>query len=252
LLARSAAKPSGSTLRVARLAVAAACLASVFVAAAAADDGGSGIYTSTGPTYDFNLFNGGTTAWQYFIVVGTSDTRFVGGTTGNESSARCVVGQPDGRANEMECGPMSVGVIPPTGHLAFVATLSAFPECGAPFQLYASSTGTLPFSRIGDATFSGSCAAGSPRALTTSSVHGVPRVGRTLTATAPTWSTTPTSVAYQWQLCTAKGCIPIKSATHLTLRLTKRTAGHTVRIASVATFDSRHVESVSKRIAVRA
>jgi hypothetical protein len=147
---------------------------------------------------------------------------------------------------------MSVSVIPPTGHLAFVATLSAFPECGAPFQLYASSTGTLPFSRIGDATFSGSCAAGSQRALTTSSVHGVPRVGRTLTATAPTWSTTPTSVAYQWQLCTAKGCIPIKSATHLTLRLTKRTAGHTVRIASVATFDSRHVESVSKRIAVRA
>jgi hypothetical protein len=245
-------KPSGSSLLIARVAVAGACLASVFVAAAAAADGGSGTYTSAGPTYDFNLFNGGSTAWQYFIVVGASGTRFVGGSTGNESSARCVVGQPDGQANEMECGPMSPGVIPPTGHLAFVATLNAFPDCGAPFQVYAGSTGTPPFSRVGDATFSGSCAAVPPRALATPSVHGVPRVGRTLTATAPTWNATPTRVAYQWQLCTATGCVPIESATRLTLRLTKRTAGRTVRIASVATFGGLQVESVSKRIAVRA
>jgi hypothetical protein len=233
-------------------AVAAASLVLVGSAAAAPMDGGSGTYTSTAATYDFNLFNSGPAAWQYFIVVGTADTRFVGGTTGNESSARCVVGQPDGQANEIECGPMSTTVIPPSGHIAFVATLSAFPVCGAPFQLYASSTGTLPFSRVGDATFSGSCAAAPPQALTPPSLEGVPAAGHTLTARAPTWSSTPTSVTYQWQLCTAASCIPIKGATRLTLKLPKRTSGHSVRIASTATFDGHIVESFSKRIAIRA
>ena len=133
------------------------CVTLVSVASAGAADGGSGTYTSTAGTYDFDVFNGGSTAWQYFVVVGTAATRFVGGTTGNEGSARCVVGQPDGQANEIECGPVSTSVIPPSGHIAFVATLSAFPGCGAPFQLYVSSAGA-PFSRVGDATFSGSCA----------------------------------------------------------------------------------------------
>jgi hypothetical protein len=237
---------------VVRIAVTAACLAFVCVSAAAAADGGSGTYTSTGRTYDFNLFNGGTTAWQYFILIATSDTRFVGGTTGNESSARCVVGQPDGQANEIECGPVSASVIPPNGQIGFVATLSAFPECGAPFQLEVSSTGIVPFSRVGDATLSGSCAAVPPEAVTPPTLHGAATVGRTLTATAPTWNATPTRVSYQWQLCTKTGCAPIKSATRLTLKLTKRTAGHTVRIAAAATFDGRQVESMSKRIAVRA
>jgi hypothetical protein len=187
---------------------------------------------------DLNLFNGGT-------------TRFVGGTTGNESSARCIVGQPDGQANEIECGPVSASVIPPNGHVGFVATLSAFPECGAPFQLSISSTGTPPFSRVGDATFAGSCAAVLPGAVTVPTLHGVPTVGRLLTATAPAWSATPTRVTYQWQLCTKTGCAPIKGATQLTLKLTKRTAGHSVRIVATATFDGRNVESVSKRIAIR-
>jgi hypothetical protein len=238
-------------LVVVRVAVAAACLALVCVSAASAADGGSGTYTSTGRTYDFNLFNGGTTAWQYFILVGTSGTRFVGGTTANESSARCVVGQPDGQANEIECGPVSASVIPPNGHLGFVATLSVLPDCGAPFELYVSSTGTLPFSRVGDATLSGSCTAVRPEAVTPPTLHGAPTVGRTLTATAPNWSTTPMRVTYQWQLCTRTGCAPIKSATRLTLKLTKRTAGHTVRIVATATFDGLKVESVSKRIAIR-
>jgi hypothetical protein len=220
--------------------------------AAAAADGGSATYTSSGQTYFFNLFNSGTTAWQYFVLVGTPGTRFVGGTTGNEGSARCVVGQPDGLPNEIECGSMFVTVIPASGHVPFVATLSAFPECGAPFQLYVSSTGTPPFSRIGDATFAGSCAAPPPRAVTPPSLHGVPAVGRTLTATAPTWNTTPTRVTYQWQRCTHTACARIKGATGLKLKLTKRTAGHTVRIASIATFDGQQIESVSRMIAIRA
>jgi hypothetical protein len=236
---------------VGRVAVAAACLAFVCVSAASAADGGSGTYTSTGRTYDFNLFNGGTTSWQYFILVGPSGTRFVGGTTANENSARCTVGQPDGQASEIECGPVSANVVPPNGHIGFVATLSSFPECGAPFELYVSSTGAPPFSRISDATFSGSCAAVRPEAVTPPTLHGVPTVGRTLTATAPNWSTRPVRVTYQWQLCAKTGCAPIKSATRLTLKLTRRTAGHSVRIVATATFDDGKVESVSKRIAIR-
>lgn len=236
-----------------RVAAAVACFALICAPAAAAADGGSGTYTSTGQTYFFDLFNSGTTAWQYVILVGTPGTRFVGGTTGNEGSARCVVGQPDGLANEIECGsPGSATVIPPSGHVPFVATLSAFPECGAPFQLYVSSTGTPPFTRVGDATFSGSCAAPAPMVVAPPRLHGVPAVGRTLTATAPRWSETPTRVTYRWQLCTHKACAPIKGATGLKLKLTRRDAGHSVRIASTATFDSVQVESVSKRLAIRA
>jgi hypothetical protein len=91
-----------------RVTGAAVCLLLVSVAAAGAMDGGSGTYTSTAGTYDFNLFNGGTTAWQYFIVVGTAATRFVGGTTGNEGSARCVsvsrMGRPT-RSSVARCLP---------------------------------------------------------------------------------------------------------------------------------------------------
>jgi hypothetical protein len=234
----------------ARFALAASCLVLLAVGSASAD-GGSGTYTSAASTYYFNLFNGGATAWQYFVVVGTPETRFVGGGTSNEGSARCVPEQPDGLANEMECGPMSATVLPPNGHLGFVAILSAAPPCGAPFQLYASSTGSLPFDRVGDAIFAGSCTAGQPRATTPPSLHGVPAVGRTLTATAPTWSVQPTRVSFQWQLCSAQGCVRIKGATRLTLRLTARMARHSVRITSVATFDGRTVESFSRRITVR-
>jgi hypothetical protein len=236
------------------LSVAAAVASSVCVSVADAvvADGGSGTYTSTAGTYAFDLFNDGPAAWQYFILVGTADTRFVGGTTGNESSARCVVGQPDGQPNEIECGPMSVTVIPPNGHIAFVATLSAFPACGASFQLYAGATGTPPFSRVGDAVFTGSCTAPIPQVLTPPVIEGVPAVGRTLTARAPTWSAAPTNVTYQWQLCAARGCVPIRGATRLTVKLTRRMARHTVRIASIGTLDGRTVTSVSKRIAVRA
>ena len=201
--------------------------------------------------YDFNLFNGGTTSWQYFILVAPSGARFVGGATAAENTARCVVGQPDGQANEIECGPVSANVIPPSGHIGFVATLSAFPDCGAPFELFISSTGTPPFSRVGDATFAGSCAAVPPGAVTPPTLSGIPTVGRLLTATVPVWSATPMRVTYQWQLCTKTGCASIKGATQLTLKLTKRTAGHTVRIVATATFDGRKVESVSKRIAIR-
>jgi hypothetical protein len=141
-------------------------------------------------------------------------------------------------------------VIPPSGHIAFVATLSGSPDCGAPFQLYVSSAGAS-FSRVGDATFAGSCAATPPRLLARPTLRGAPVVGRTLIASAATWSATPTRLTYRRQLCTKTLCAPIKGATRLTLKLTKRTAGHAVRIAAIATFAGGMVESDSKRIGIR-
>lgn len=226
-----------------RAVAAAACVALVCAAAAGADVGGSATYAEAAGAYDFNLFNGGTTAWQYFMLVGAAGTRFVGGTTTNEGSARCVVGPPD----EIECGPVSANVIPPGGHLGFVATLGAAPACGAPFQLYASATGAVPFTRVGDATFAGNCTAASAPPT----IHGVPRVGHTLTARAPTWGSAPLRVTYRWQLCRRTACVSITGATRLTLRLTKRMQGHAVRVTATATFVGATVASISRRIGVR-
>ena len=86
---------------------------------ALAADGGSGTYVATGTTYYFDFVNTGTAAWQFFTVVGPPGTIFVGGTTANEQSARCIAGQPDGQANEIECGPLSPNVAPAHTHLSF-------------------------------------------------------------------------------------------------------------------------------------
>ena len=235
-------------MTVVRTAVAAACLALVLVGAAAAADGGSSTYTVSQRTYYFTLFNSGTTIWQYFVLVGPVGASFIGGTTSVENSAHCVAGEPDGVANEIECGPLTLAA---SVHLGFVATLAAPVACGSPFQLEVSSTSGASFTRVGDATLAGSCAAAAPAATSPPAIHGTPKVGRTLTATAPTWNEAPTRVTYQWQLCTRSGCVPIRGAIKLSLKLTKRVAGQTVRVLATATFGGLHVESVSKRIAVR-
>jgi hypothetical protein len=225
-----------------------ALLALVSVGVAAAADGGSGTYTSSQRTYYFTLFNGGTTPWQYFVLVGPTGASFVGGTTAVENSAHCVAGLPDGAQNEIECGPLTLAA---NVHLGFVATLAAPVACGAPFQLEVSSTGGASFTQVGDATLAGSCEAVAPKALVPPAVHGTPAVGRRLIATAPTWSATPGRVTYQWQVCATARCVAIDRATKLSLKLTRRFAGHTVRIVATAAFDSRTVESASRKIAVR-
>ncbi len=231
-----------------RTAVAAACVALVIVGVAAAADGGSGTYTASQRTYYFTLLNNGTTIWQYFVLTGPAGASFVGGTTGIENSAHCVPGQPEGIANEIECGPLTLAA---GAHVGFVATLTAPVSCGAPFQLEISSNAAASFTRVGDVTLAGGCTALTPKVITPPTIHGTPMVGRTLTATPPTWSATPTRVAYRWQLCTKTGCGSIAKATRRSLELAKREAGHAVRIVATATFESRQVDSVSKRISVR-
>jgi hypothetical protein len=71
----------------------------------------------------------------------TAGASFVGGANAAEATARCVPAQPDGLANEIECGPLSPSLSPPTAHFGFVATLRAPVACGASFQLEVSANG---------------------------------------------------------------------------------------------------------------
>jgi hypothetical protein len=111
--------------------------------AAAAAIGGSGTYTVRGGNYDFALYNSGTTAWQYFSLVGPPGTQFVGGRTATESMTRCVVGPPA----ELECGPLSPTIAPPLAHLAFTATLASPVPCGASFAFYVGTSGSSSLTR---------------------------------------------------------------------------------------------------------
>ncbi len=237
-----------------RIAVALACsgLALVVAGSGLAADGGSGTYAASGSTYDFDLVNTGTTPWLYFMLVAPAGTTFIGGATAGEITVHCVPGQPDGQANEIECGPVSATGLQPNVHVVFVATLGIPAVCGSPFQLDVSSTGAPPFTRVGDATSSGTCAAVQLRALTPPTIHGARMVGRIVTATAPVWSATPARLVYQWQLCSATGCRSIKGATKLALKLVAGEAGRSVRIVVTASASGATVMSVSPKVAVRA
>ena len=227
----------------------AAVLGLMLTGGAAAGDGGSGTYTASGSTFYFTLANTGTTAWQAFYLVAPPGTTFVGGATVvGESTARCVVGQPDGLPNEIECNPITIVV---GLHFDFAVRMSSATACGAPFQLDISTAATPSFSHVADATLAGSCApAPPPQSLRPPVIHGRPLVGRTLTATPPAWSSEPSSVSYRWQRCTGSRCVAIAGATALRLKLARRDAHHSVRIVAIASIDGQSVESVSRKVAV--
>ena len=174
----------------------------------------------------------------------------MGGATIGEITARCLPGQPDGGVNEIECGPVSAAGLAPGTRIGFVATMSATPACGAPFQLEVSSTGAPPYTPAGNATFAGSCTAVTPAVVGPPTLRGRAIIGGRLVATPPTWNTTPTHVSYQWQLCTSARCLPIKNRTSLALTLTAADAGRAVRIVATASFGTGKLTSSSKRLKV--
>ena len=137
-----------------------ACAAAAIVAAGAAaratSDNGAGTYTGTGPTYTFSLSNTGTTTWRYVYLVGPTTSNFVGGQS---PSGTCIVGQPDGTPNELECGPMSAG---PGAGVQITGTLGQPVTCGTPFSLFVNSTGTPPYTHVPDVTFGGTCSTPPP------------------------------------------------------------------------------------------
>jgi Tol biopolymer transport system component len=90
-----------------------------------------------------------------------------------------------------------------------------------------------------------------PKALAPATLSGAARVGRVLRAHAPSWSERPDTIRYQWQLCTTKGCRPIGGATSATLKLTKATAGKSVRVVVIARIGGATAKALSTKVAVR-
>jgi hypothetical protein len=75
-----------------------------------------------------------------------------------------------------------------------------------------------------------------PAATKLPHVSGRVRVGRKLSGSHGSWSYSPTSYHDQWLRCNAHGghCSSIRRATHSTYRLTKRDAGHRLRLRITA------------------
>lgn len=235
------------------LAVLVACTASsalVSAAAARPTDAGSNTYTATGTSYDFILFNSGPAAWLYFSLIGPPGMTFLGGATVGEITAHCVAGEPDGLANEIQCGPLSSNGAAPGARLVFVATLSSPAPCGAVFAIGTSSTGAPPATIVADATSSGACAAAPPVALHPPTLRGTPVVGHRIVAIPPRWSAMPASVTYAWQRCVGQRCRTISGATRPSLRLTGLDAGHTVRISATAEIGGITVRSTSSALEI--
>ena len=237
-----------------RFVLAAAVLAAALgvSCSALAADGGSGTYTVSAGSYDFDLVNRGTTPWQAFTLTAPTGTAFVGGATAGEITVRCVPGQPDGLPTEILCGPLSATGLVPGAHVLFVATLTAPVACGAPFGLAVSSTGSAPFTGVGDAVAAGGCAAPArPAALRPPAIRGRAVVGARVTVVAPSWSAVPARVTYRWQLCGAGGtCRTIAGATAATLLLGPGAAGRSLRLVATASFGGTTVTSVSRPVAV--
>lgn len=236
-----------------RVTAAVVCAAAAGVSAGSAlgGDGGSGTYLSTGTTYYLDLVNTGTVAWQSFYLVAPAGTTIIGGTSSGEASARCIVGQPDGRPNEIECGPLPLSAAPIHAHLGLVVTVAAPVACGAQFQLAVSSTSTMPYTNAPNVTEAAPCAVSSPRALSLPLLQGTAVGGHTVTASPPAWSSAPTRVSYRWQRCAANACAQIAGATRLRLTLTRQDAGHSVRLVATAVVDGTTLTSTSKKLAVR-
>ena len=74
-----------------------------------------------------------------------------------------------------------------------------------------------------------------PAAARAPRISGRARVGRRLSGSHGSWTYSPT-YRYQWLRCNARGrsCSSIRHATHPTYRLTKRDAGHRLRLRVVA------------------
>lgn len=210
-----------------------------------------GTYLTSGRAYDFVLFNTGSMPWRNFYLVAPQAMTFVGGTTGNEGSASCIVEQPEGSSSVIACGPLAPGVMPPQARIAFVATMTAESVCGATFRLFVNSADGAPFTRVADVTEAAGCGARPAKLIERPTLRGTPIVGNTIRATAAIWSTAPTHVGYRWERCAGSSCATIAGATGPMLFLTKRDAGHRVRLIVTATIAGEDVRASSSTLAVR-
>ncbi len=224
-------------------------------APAAGGDQGTGTYTASGAAYAFDLLNNGTTAWQYFYVIGPPAVSFVGGATAGESTAHCVVGEPGGLPNEIECGPLATTGLAPGSRVLLVATANGPAVCGATFQIGVSSVGAPNGAETTDNVPPGTCSVPPsivepPRVIERPAVHGTPVAGGVLSSSAAIWSAPPGRNVYQWELC-SPACRRIAGATAPTLRLTRHEVGHTVRLEAMANVSGIALTAVSEPVLIR-
>ncbi len=86
-----------------------------------------------------------------------------------------------------------------------------------------------------------------PRSTAPPKITGDARAGEMLRARRGSWTGEPTSFAYSWQRCNARGgdCTPVRGADSATFRLTDRDVGRRVRVAVTATNESGARTTVS-------
>ena len=80
-------------------------------------------------------------------------------------------------------------------------------------------------------------------------ISGTPEVGRTLTASAGTWSGTPASYAYRWRRCSAGTCADIQSATQSSYLVASADVGSTLLVVVTATNASGSASAASAQTA---
>jgi hypothetical protein len=85
-----------------------------------------------------------------------------------------------------------------------------------------------------------------PVATKAPQISGRARVGKKLSGSHGSWTYSPT-YGYQWLRCNAHGggCARVRGATHSTYKLTKRDAGHRLRLRLTATNDAASIVVVS-------
>jgi hypothetical protein len=115
-----------------------------------------------GATFTFDLANEGATALQSFTLVGPPGTAFLGGATAGESTAPCAVGQPDGAANEIQCGPLAAAGLAPGAQVLFVGTMQTAAACGQPFELEVTAAGATSPAAVAEIGLAGACGATPP------------------------------------------------------------------------------------------
>ncbi len=206
---------------------------------------------ATGTVHSFSLYvNSGTTAKSILVGLYSNNS----GSPGTLLTGTTIASPTSGTWNAAGVTtPVSVksgsvywlAALAPAGTLAIRDVASG----GGPTQSSASgSLGALPYSWSSGESWANSPASfyassaivSSPPATPTNtappSISGSPKEGQTLTASAGTWTGSPTAYTYQWQDCLAsgEGCLAVNGATGSSYKLTSGDVGGTVRVVVTA------------------
>jgi endoglucanase len=89
-----------------------------------------------------------------------------------------------------------------------------------------------------------------PASIALPAISGIDQQGQTLTASTGTWSSNPTSYAYQWQDCDSSGCSSISGATGSSYALQASDVGESIDVIVTATNAGGSTPATSTQTAV--